>query len=328
MQYWWVNQNQTYKHEIQGGYLWSPKRKSNQSINPFYEFMKEVAPGDIIFSFQGTYIRALGISQSYCFESPKPLEFDTAGASWSNIGWKISVRYTKLSNSIRPSDEMNSLRPLLPERYSPLQPSGRGNQSVYLTNLPEDLAEQLIYLIGKEARELVHNNQVDDQNRIDTGTSEIKNWEDRLTDSIYQSGRISETEKESIVMARRGQGQFKNNVLKYEKHCRLTGVDKIEHLIASHCKPWRDCETDEERLDGENGLLLTPNADHLFDRGFISFEDNGRLLISPVAHLDSLQRMGVEVSKTVNVGGFSEGQKQYLDYHRDYLFLSAKVNSN
>jgi predicted restriction endonuclease len=54
-----------------------------------------------------------------------------------------------------------------------------------------------------------------------------------------------------------------------------------EHLRASHCKPWRD-SSNEERLDGENGLLLRPNADHLFDRGFIGFEDNGDVLVSPV----------------------------------------------
>jgi hypothetical protein len=68
-------------------------------------------------------------------------------------------------------------------------------------------------------------------------------------------------------------------------------VENPVHLVASHCKPWRDA-TNEERLDGENGLLLTPSIDHLFDRGFIGFEDNGRLIISPVAHHPSLQRMG------------------------------------
>jgi hypothetical protein len=51
MRYWWVNQNQTYRHEVQGGYLWSPKRNANGAPNPFYESMREVAPGDLIFSF-------------------------------------------------------------------------------------------------------------------------------------------------------------------------------------------------------------------------------------------------------------------------------------
>ena len=52
MRYWWVNQNQTYRHEVQGGYLWSPKRNANGGRNPFYESMREVAPGDLILSFK------------------------------------------------------------------------------------------------------------------------------------------------------------------------------------------------------------------------------------------------------------------------------------
>ena len=62
MRYWWVNQNQTYRHEIAGGYLWSPKRNANKARNPFYESMREVSPGDIIFSFRDTRIAALGIA--------------------------------------------------------------------------------------------------------------------------------------------------------------------------------------------------------------------------------------------------------------------------
>ncbi len=109
-----------------------------------------------------------------------------------------------------------------------------------------------------------------------------------------------------------------------ETHCRVTGVDRIEHLRASHCKPWRD-SSDAERLDGENGLLLTPSIDHLFDRGFISFEKNGTLIVSPIAHRRSLERMGIPVGERVNVGGFSDGQKRYLEFHRERVFLEAAV---
>src|SRR5215469_6582604 len=79
MRYWWVNQNQTYRHEIRGGYLWSPKRNANGARNPFYESMREVAPGDLIFSFANTRILAVGGAQSYCWESPRPEEFGIAG---------------------------------------------------------------------------------------------------------------------------------------------------------------------------------------------------------------------------------------------------------
>lgn len=70
MRYWWVNQNQTFSQEFHGGYLWSPKRKSNQAINPFYEFMREVSPGDMVFCFQGGHIRAIGVARSSCYEAP------------------------------------------------------------------------------------------------------------------------------------------------------------------------------------------------------------------------------------------------------------------
>jgi putative restriction endonuclease len=113
MHYWWVNQNQTFTQEFQGGYLWSPKRKSNNALNPFYEFMREVAPGDLIFSFQNTRIVALGIAQSSCYEAPKPAEFGSAGMNWSHIGWKVEVRYFPLTTQIRPADEMAILGPLL-----------------------------------------------------------------------------------------------------------------------------------------------------------------------------------------------------------------------
>ncbi|NJN36317.1 MAG: hypothetical protein HC794_03730 [Nitrospiraceae bacterium] len=39
-----------------------------------------------------------------------------------------------------------------------------------------------------------------------------------------------------------------------------------------------------KRLEGGKVQVLTPTVDHLFDRGFISFEGNGRVIVSPVAH--------------------------------------------
>lgn len=78
-----------------------------------------------------------------------------------------------------------------------------------------------------------------------------------------------------------------------------------------------------ERLNGENGLLLTPSIDHLFDRGFIGFEDNGRLIVSPVAHRPSLERMGIDTASPVNVGAFTSGQKLFLDFHRNAVLLQS-----
>src|SRR5262245_55415859 len=106
MRYSWVNQNQTYRQEQAGGYLWSPKRKAKGGRNPFYETMREVSPGDVIFSFVDTVIPAIGVAQSYCWESPKPTEFGTTGGYWNHIGWKIRVQLTPLTHRVRPSNHM------------------------------------------------------------------------------------------------------------------------------------------------------------------------------------------------------------------------------
>src|SRR5229473_2545745 len=124
MRYWWVNQNQTFRQEIAGGYLWSPKRNANGGRNPFYEAMREVAPGDLIFSFVDTRILAVGIAESYCYESPKPEEFGHAGLNWEKIGWRVRVRFTRIANTVRPKDHIDMLRPLLAGRYAPLQQTG------------------------------------------------------------------------------------------------------------------------------------------------------------------------------------------------------------
>jgi hypothetical protein len=151
MPYWWVNQNQTYRQEVEGGYLWSPQRKAGNVRNPVYEFMREVSPGDIVFSFSDTRIPAIGIVDSFCYESPRPVEFGGAGMNWNNIGWRVRVRFTVLARQIRPRDHMGVLQSVLPSKYSPLQATGNGNQGIYLTEVPAVMAQVLIGLIGAEA---------------------------------------------------------------------------------------------------------------------------------------------------------------------------------
>ena len=324
MRYWWVNQNQTFRHEIGGGYLWSPKRNANGARNPFYESMREVSPGDLIFSFVDTRIAAIGIAKSYCWECPKPAEFGSAGEYWENVGWRVTVAFTTLLHRVRPKDHMGVLRSLLPDRYSPLQSNGNGNQALYLTEIPEGFAEVLVGLIGDEARILL-SRPVEaapmESNPMVSG-DDLDVWEHRLEQQVEKDRSVPETDREAIIRARCGQGLFKQRVMRIERKCRITGVENLTHLIASHCKPWRDA-SNEERLDGENGLLLTPSVDHLFDRGFIGFENSGELIISPVAHTLSLQRMGIETEHRVNVGPFTEGQKHFLEFHRNSVLLRA-----
>jgi len=217
---------------------------------------------------------------------------------------------------------MDVLAPLLPARYSPLRPNGHGLQSVYLTRLPDELAGALVDLIGVEAHHIVRQHRIAGEPLTRPAIGLVV-WEEHEMARLRADVRVPETTRQAVVLARRGQGLFKDRVMTIEHACRITGVDRVEHLRASHCKPWRD-SSNEERLDGENGLLLTPSIDHLFDRGFIGFENNGDLLVSPVAHLESLSRMGIDGDKARNVGSFSEGQRRYLEFHRDNVLLRSK----
>ena len=325
MRYWWVNQNQTHRQEISGGYLWSPKRNASGLRNPFYEFMRELAPGDLIFSFVDTKIAAIGSVQSYCYESPKPAEFGQVGINWESVGWRARVGFTQLRNAIRPKDHIGLLRDTLPPKYSPLQESGNGNQGVYLTLVPELMAQAIIGLIGKEAEIISASLTVGSKAaEAENGKADLEVWEHHIEQEIEISPGIASTERNALIIARRGQGLFKERVMQIEKRCRLTRVENPAHLRASHCKPWRDSNNDE-RLHGENGLLLTPSIDHLFDRGFISFEASGGLIISPVADRASLARMGVETRLPVNVGQFTKGQQHYLEYHRSSVLLRSAL---
>ncbi len=323
--YWWVNHKQTVKQERGGNYIWSPKRNSNGHRNAFYEFMREVAPGDVVFSYAFAQIGAVGVATSFAYDFPKPEEFGRAGANWADVGWRIDVTFEELSAPVSPREHMDAIRPLLPKKYSPLSQAGLGLQSVYLTKLNPHLGSLLEELSALDRYPRLLDGAATNQQARDEAPAAQLEWEEEMVRAIAEDEALEATDRRTLIRARVGQGLFRERVLDHEPRCRVTGVDRRIHLIASHCKPWR-VSSNEERLDGENGLALTPSIDHLFDKGFITFEDDGRLVVSPVAQEDALVRMGVPVDEKFNAGAFSSGQRKYLDYHRDYIFKQSTVD--
>jgi len=142
---------------------------------------------------------------------------------------------------------------------------------------------------------------------------------DAHEDQLRQRSLLGAAERKQLILARRGQGIFRSNVMKVEKSCRVTGLRAIEHLRASHIKPWRASD-DREKVDGHNGLLLSPHIDHLFDRGWITFMDEGHLKPSP--RLDALVLQSWRVEPDHNPPPFKSEQQVYLEYHRDLVFKS------
>lgn len=328
-QFWWVNHNQTARQEIEGQYLWSPKKASNGARNEFYNNMRRASPGDLILSYAEQAIRYVGRVAEFAFTAPKPEEFGLTGTNWSNEGWLLPVYWTALLPVVQPKSIIDTLRPHLPAQYSPINSAtGGGNQNAYLANISEALFELIISSTRFQ------------EDALSRGGANSLNFEivteildDTIERQILADTDIEDTVRESIVLARRGQGKFRSNVTAIESACRLTGVTNPSLLIASHIKPWRICKSAQERLDGMNGLMLTPDADLLFDRGFISFGSEGEVLVSSRADRMDLRRLGFEqlvmdrfgfeeAPTSWQTGKFFTQQRDYLAYHRSEVFIS------
>ncbi|WP_080497257.1 HNH endonuclease [Bacillus cereus] len=128
--------------------------------------------------------------------------------------------------------------------------------------------------------------------------------------------KITETEKEQVIKSRIGQSTFKKTLLEIEKKCGLCGVTDKRFLVASHIKPWSQ-SNHQERLDVNNGLLLCPNHDALFDKGYISFDEDGTILISE--SLDEATKVFLNINETMKVA-LNERQQAYMKWHRTKIY--------
>jgi hypothetical protein len=129
---------------------------------------------------------------------------------------------------------------------------------------------------------------------------------------------LPETERDSVIKARIGQGIFRKQLLEMWDGCAVTGVKLPDLLRASHIKPWRN-STNPERTNRYNGLLLLPQYDHLFDKGFISFDDDGHLLRSPALERIPISQLGINESDRLR--SVSDNHLAFLRYHREEMFV-------
>jgi hypothetical protein len=147
---------------------------------------------------------------------------------------------------------------------------------------------------------------------------------------IQGDGNLSKTEKQTQIQARVGQGKFRNDVIaRAEGKCEVTGVTDKSLLIASHIHAWSKCETNDERLDCNNGLLLSPSLDKLFDKGYISFDDEGLMLIKPKS-VEMLKMLIPNSSENLKlIKKPKADQCRYLKIHRkEHAFPESGLTKN
>ena len=144
--------------------------------------------------------------------------------------------------------------------------------------------------------------------------------DERVEQELTQRSDIGAREKRALIQARHGLGAFRVNVEQLEGACRITGLMDRRHLRASHIKPWR-LSTDAEKLDGHNGFLLSPHVEHLFSRGYISFADDGALLVS--RQLNSTVLKHWHIALPIKAWPLRKQQKHYVAWHREQVFEKA-----
>lgn len=284
----WITQNKTFEQEAEGGFLWAPLLDRSGKQRRMHAILAEMKPGDLVLSYVRRHIVAIGFVVEEPIVARKPLHLDPDNR-WQRDGWFVSVRFTQVAHPVDVGVLTSRLLPLLPDRHAPLNRDGTGAQG-YAYHLPPKAEALLLAALGwADVDEVV---------------------EDHLKATIPES-----TSRLDIINARIGQGVFRDRVLDaWGNRCAVTGMAIRDLVRASHIKPWRTANN-RERLDPRNGLALSPNYDAAFDRGIVSFADDGRVLIGPSATRRDIEKLGFRDEH--RIARLTDGHRQYLHYHQE-----------
>lgn len=295
--YWWVNQGRTFKLAAEENCIWAPfTTKTNKKIF-HWETMDSVQIDDIVFSYYKGEILSYNIVKKTSYKAERPFQDQTPNSLWKNIGRKVDLVYNLLEKPINIKDLITPLKPFLSLKHSPYDiKHAKANQGYLFEILPE-VAEIIFNEINNSQGE-----NVDEKIAI----SENKNIEDN-----NEGG-----DKEAITKVRIGHDIFRKKVRSYwgEKCCVTHFQGGL--LTASHIKPWRHSNK-KEKVDPDNGLLLSPSYNAAFDLNIISFDDDGCLLISNKISSNELEKIGIH--EKAKIKNLNDGHKKYLKFHRENL---------
>lgn len=230
--------------------------------------------------------------------------------------------------------KFNELRNQL-EKYGLKKPSNSSQNHYQITCNSKDSSKMIGFIdellnLHMSATQKKSNNpqtvlsDIKPENQISETNTDLTCEESDIPDAFteieeykHEYEHLNKTERNMIIKSRIGQGRFREEVMDlWERRCSVTGMNNCSILKASHIKPWRD-STNEERLDRYNGLLLIPNLDTLFDQGFISFNEEGKIMISTNLSKEDRDYLGVKDDFRLKM--FAK-TKEYMKYHRDNIY--------
>ncbi len=296
MAFWLVYQGTSWERARAGGYLWAPKLSKSGQTPVHWSNMKHVRAGDLIFSGVNNALRAVSQAALPAYTAPRPDPRDDE--HWGGEGWRLDVAYSDLPKPLRYPDWVPAVLPQMQARYSAFAGSGRPNQG-YLFKLPLSVGEHLVTMIEDQGVDIA---------------AEASNA------APMPAG--GETERHTLARARIGQGKFRQDLLsRFDGRCAVSGLDRPELLRASHIKPWAG-SSNVERLDPNNGLLLSAAYDAAFDARLISFAEDGSLLLAPDFAPKTARSAGIDPLACLIAGdGASAG---YLAQHRALMEAEAR----
>lgn len=302
MAVWWVFQNDSYERSRDGGYLWAPISDKAGNKKFHWETMTKVVAGDLILSCKNRSIVALSTAKGAAYLADQPHPDDAK--QWTIEGRRVDVAYVDLPSPLL-VDDLTDIFDLLNESNGPLsaatakREAGRGKEGYLWPVSPRAAIALFEYLDRK----------VDVSEAINVGSE------------VPLPGPVSDTTRLTLSEARTKQADFRRGLEEWwGGRCAVTGVDISSLLIASHIVPWR-LSNKEERADSANGLLLEPGLDRLFDKGLITFDDSGQMLISE--NLSEINRDALGLTHELRLRkDLTPRQKTYLEFHREFLFQS------
>lgn len=295
MEFYWVNIGTTHRTVIDQHFLWAPKSSVNKVGNEvtrlYWDNVGKVRQGDIIFCCYNQRISFLAIADGNSYTEERPMS--RSFGEWDAVGNRVDVQIVELDRKIHRDEISSEFIARFNNRSTPslFSAQARLNQ-IYMAHLPADAGMYLLEAVNQTARS--------EDAFIRAGTTEPT--------------KISPTTREALVMARLGQGKFRADLIKrWDGRCALTGLQNVNLMVASHINSWV-LSDNIERLDVENGLLLAPHIDRLFDQGLISFSDNGSLQISPA--LNGGDRVIFGLDRFTKIEALSMRNLFYLERHR------------
>ncbi|NQZ50402.1 MAG: HNH endonuclease [Moritella sp.] len=298
MAYYWVNVGTTHQEMVREKLLWAPLVSVNKNgvitRKSSWDTVVSVQAGDVIFCCKNTHIISVVVAKKDAFKSPVP----QSRSSSKTEGNKVIIDLVELKNPLAVAEFKEEFIFKFNEECSEIIFSKENKLcQKYMVSIPDLAAAFLLNLIGEDS--------VDIQQSMDAHKSRKNS----------SSKKLAGIDKKVIAKARVGQGPFRKDVLKLWKNtCPVTNVDDEKLLIASHIVSWQ-LSTPEEKVDGYNGLPLSPNADKLFDKGLISFTDNGVMLLGDGIAPKLLEQLGI--NPMVKISGLKNENYPYLKRHRE-----------